>query len=391
MSGDFQLWRRFHISADLADRIENLRPVLEEAEKTAIADRRFPQAGVDALVDAGLFKLALPREVGGDESHPVAEFEAYEALARISVTAAWIVLVGNIHTAWTAAYLADDAVAEIFPAGHRTIVAGQAAPLGKAEEVAGGYRVSGRYSWGSGISHANWVLAGFRCPASGESRAFVVPKSAVSVLDNWHVFGVEGSGSYDYQLEDVFVPEGFTFAFPAPVQRRGGPRYGLSIFAQAALPHSAVALGGAEHALEAIAALAGSKRRSMQQSTLADRGAFQHHLGEAYIDLSAARAHAATAFADMHDRAHQGPPLVQPEISRLVAIAARSCRIAAEVANTAYRYGGGNSLRLDSPLQRALRDVLVAQQHYAATDTAYEEVGLGILERFAPVQTAAAA
>lgn len=384
MIDSLELWRPYRLHPSMQRKIAELCPILEECDRQAAVERRYPLPAIDAMMDAGLFKLALAKEVGGDESHPIAEMEAYEAVARTSVSAAWNLLVGNIHTAWASAYLSDDAVATIFPSGNRTVVAGQAAPTGKGSRAKGGFRVTGRYSWGSGITHANWVLGGFRVEGIDAPLIFVVPKTSVTVLDNWHVLGIEGSGSFDYAVEDVFVPEGFVMPFGVIEPKRGGSRFSLPWVAQATVPHSAVALGGAEHALEAIAKLAASKRRGMQQSTLAERGAFQRDLGEAYIRLCAARDNAARLFAHMSERASSGRPLNEMETNELTAMAAHSCRVATDVANMAFRYGAGNSVRLDSPLQRALRDVLVAQQHLAVTDTSFDALGQGIINQLAP-------
>jgi indole-3-acetate monooxygenase len=383
MSDPIELWRPYRLSSSLRRAIEKIRPILEDCEPRAVAERRFPLEGIEAMMDAGLFRLALAKEVGGEESHPVIEMEVYEAIARISVSAAWNLLVGNIHTSWASAYLSDEAVAAIFPAGHRTVVAGQAAPVGKGRKVDGGYRVTGRYSWGSGMTHCEWVLGGFKVEGDNRAFTFVVPKASVTVLDNWHVIGIEGSGSFDYTVQDLFVPEGYSFDFLNPVCARGGPRFTLPWRAQASVPHSAVALGGAEHAFEAIARLAGGKRRMLQEQTLASRGAFQRDMGETYIRLCAARDNAVRLFEHMTERALNGPPLNTTEAYELQAMAAHSCQLATEVASLAFRYGGGSSVRLDSPIQRALRDVLVAQQHVAVADTSFDELGVAIVNQVA--------
>lgn len=379
------LWRPYTLDAATRARIEQVLPAIADADRRAEGDRRFPQDAIEAMLDAGLFNLALPRAVGGDERHPVAEMEIYELVARTSVAAAWNLLVGNIHTAWAAAYLSDDAVATLFPAGHRTVVAGQAAPTGKGRRVDGGYRVTGRYSWGSGISHASWVLGGFTDSATGDALIFVVPKAAVKVLDNWNVIGIEGSGSYDYTADDIFVAESYVFPFLCTVPKRGGARFTLPWTAQASVPHSAVPLGGAEHAFEAITRLAAGKRRSSQPgNSVAERGAFQRDLADAYIRLNAMRDNAAALFTHMIDRAEAGIAQTASETAELSAMAAFACRLSVDVANFAFRYGGGNSVRLDSPIQRALRDVLVAQQHVAVADTSFEALGSALIDRMAP-------
>lgn len=367
-----ELWRGFRLSAEMREKIDALRPLLERAGEESVAARRFPQSAVDAMFDAGLFRLAMPRELGGLELDPVSEMEAYEALARINVAAAWNVLVGNIHTAWAAAYLSDAAVSRIFPDGNRTVVAGQAAPIGKAWRVDGGFRVTGRYSWGSGVSHSSWVLGGFSIQGEDAMGVFVVPKEDVSILDNWHVIGVEGSGSYDYAVDDVFVPEGYWFDWPQPLRRRGGHRFTRPPLAQASVPHSSVALGGCARMLEEIVALAATKKRSGSPNTVADRGAFQRDLGRAFVRLNAARDNAANLFSHYLE---PDQTLSELQVIELAAMGAHANELAVEIANMAFRYGGGNSIRLNSPLQRGLRDLLVAQQHVAVADSYYDVLG----------------
>ena len=336
------------------------------------------------MMDAGLFRLALAKEVGGSESHPVLEMEVYEAVARISVSAAWNLIASNYHAAWASAYLPDEAIAEVFPSGHRTMIAGQATPSGKGRKSDGGYRVTGHYTFGSGIAHANWVFGGFNIDGEDGQRIFVAPKASAIVLDNWHASGLEGSGSFDFAVEDLFVPKDFTFPLLCTTPRRGGPRFTLPWNAQASVPHLAVALGGAEHAFEAIARLAPNKRRGLQQEVVASRGAFQRDLGEGYVRLCAARDHAARLIEHMTERAAKGSPLNQSEADEMTATGTHCCTLATEVAAMAFRYGGGDSVRLDSPIQRALRDVLVAQQHILVADTSFDALGRAIIGQVAP-------
>ena len=383
MTEKIDLWRSYRLDGALKSEIERLAPCLVECEEQAVADRRLPANVADALLQSGFFHLSVVKEAGGREVHPITEFDVFETFARISVGVAWNVLIANIHTSWASAYLPDAAFAEVFPVGHKTVVAGQTAPTGRGEVVSGGYRVSGRWSWGSGISHSNWVIGGFVSEEGGPPLVFVVPKSSVDVLDNWHTIGIESSGSYDYELKNVFVSHDFTFPFLCTTPLRGGAKMKLPWHAQGAPAHSAVALGGAEHALEAISTVAANTRRSGQNTTLAERGAFQRDLGDAYTRLCAARNHAVFMFERMMAVVSTAGKLSEFETSQLTAMGAYANRLSVEVANTAFRYGGGASVRQGNPVQRALRDVLVAQQHVVVTDTSFEAVGEGIIAQAA--------
>jgi indole-3-acetate monooxygenase len=370
-----QLWKNRSLNSDWQEKIARLAPILVEAEAKGIVDRHFPIEAINAMYDEGLFSMGLAEEVGGLALDPVAEMEVYEAVARISVTAAWNIVVGNIHTGWASAFLSDAAVAEIFPAGHRTIVAGQASPTGRGVVVDGGVRVTGKYSWGSGYNQASWVMGGFVAD-DGQPMIFVAPKSSAVCLDNWHVVGIEGSGSYDFAVEDLFIPEGYWYPFLQAVPLRGGARFAQPFIIQSLAPHAAMSLGGAEHAIECVARLAATKKRGLATGTIADRGAFQRDLALAYTQITAAREQLVMASLDI-----PSVTVWQPEdIARYVSMGAMASALAVDVATTAFRYAGGNSVRLDSPLQRILRDVLVAQQHVAIADQVYDQLGVALID-----------
>lgn len=379
------LWPRLRLDAERRARIEGLRPVLRATEDESEQLRRLAPAAVAALHEAGLFRGSLPRAVGGDELGPVEEMEVFEAVARLSGAAGWNLFVGSLHTALPAAYLSDEAVAALFDGPGPNVVAGQMQPIGRGTPVEGGMVVSGRYSWGSGISHARWVLAGAVVPGSDGQpapgfRALVVPKEQVQVLDNWHVLGVAGSGSYDYELSDVFVPDGWWFEYPAAVRRRGGPRFDCPIPSQIGSAHIGYALGLGERVIEELTALAQAKRRTNAPGTLAERGAFQVDLGAAYTALSAARHHGATVLGRLADHQAAGTPVPLHLVDDIRAAATHATQTALSAAQTAMRYAGGSAIRLDSPLQRLVRELLVAQAHMYVTELNLETVGRSLLD-----------
>jgi alkylation response protein AidB-like acyl-CoA dehydrogenase len=366
-------WHRFELDEATAATIESLRPVLTETERGAEDERKLPRDALDALLDAGLFKIALPREVGGLEAEPLFECEVYEAVARISPTACWNLFIGNLHTAIPTVYAGDEGFEAMWRDGSSPLVAGQYAPVGVGTKVDGGIRVSGRYSWGSGIDHANWVLGA--CMVDGAGLGFVVPAEEVKVLDNWYVAGLAGTSSTDYELIDVFVPDGFWFGWMEPVQQRGGTRYSTHIRSQIAACHTGFALGAGERAFDEITRLAGTKTRMKETSTVADRGAFQRDVGRSYAQLAAARAYAADMLTELTRYQHIGGGLPDGYLERVHAMVTYATEVALDVALMAFRYGGGTALRLESPIQRTLRDLLAAQQHMYVADHNYDALG----------------
>ena len=377
-------WPAFELDGSLATTIEKISPTLRATEDEAETLRHLPDPAVAALRDAGLFRLSAPAAVGGMESSPVQEMEVFEAVARASGSAGWNLFVGALHTALPAAYLSDEAAAAMWGGDDWVVVAGQMAPIGTAHEVAGGMRVTGRYSWGSGFHHATWVLGGVRVlPAGGGQptgfRVFVVPKAQVRNDDNWHVLGVSGSGSYDYSVDDLLVPDGYWFDFLAPTVRRGGRRYAPPIGPQISSAHCGYALGTAERALEEIAVLAGSKQRALAGGRIAERGAFQRGLGRAHAMVGAARDHCALALRRVYDRRMAGELVPTGVEAELRAAATWATEVAVDVANLALRCSGGTGVRQASPIQRVRREALMAVSHVHVVDTNYDNLGLAVL------------
>lgn len=378
-------WPPFALDEATAARIAAIGPVLRASEDEGEANRFLPPVAVDALHDAGVFGVSTPAVLGGMEATPLVEMEVFEAVTRCSGAAGWNLFVGAVHSGLPAAYLSDDAVAEMYGGDRTPVVAGQMQPVARAHDVEGGMTVDGTFSWGSGISHAGWVLGGaiVRTPDGGRLpgfRVFVTPKAKVEVLDNWHPVGLAGSGSYDYAVHDLFIPAGWWFDYLAPVRHRGGPRFDAPIRAQIASAHIGFALGLGERALDEILALAVTKRRSLSTTTIADRGAFQRDLGQAHTRLSAARDHGAAVLLRLERCQAEGSRVTDGDVSELRAAATHVTEVALDVANMAMRYAGGSAVRLDSAIQRVARELLVAQGHMYVADSNYDTLGAALLD-----------
>jgi alkylation response protein AidB-like acyl-CoA dehydrogenase len=400
------LWPARRLDPGTAEAIEALRPTLLAAEVESEELRRLPLEAAEAMAEAGVFKTALPQEVGGREADALLEFEIVEAVSRLSTSAGWSLAVACFHTSLPIALLpSDDAVREIVDGPELAVGAGFPGSVGKARVVEGGMVVNGRYSWGSGILHAGWVIGG--CTVEGDEveaprRVWVAPRSAVRIIDNWHVAGLRGTGSVDYEVEELFIPDGWWFPFgdPGPLTgdaplllpdaRRGGRKYRVPIRVWPLAPHIGVLLGTAERALELGALSASRKRRRMASANVGERPVFQHDLATWFVRLSATRDNAMRLFGQVADLAAAEAPVPRELILQIYGLSAHSAKTATAVAQMAYGYGGASAARLDSPLQQILRDLLVAQQHLLYADSQLEQVGEWLVDR-AAVQTAAEA
>lgn len=363
--------------------VASVRETLVAGADTAEVQGTLPQATVQALDDAGLFALKLPAVLGGAEADLVTQLEVLEAISYVDTSAGWCTLIGAAAIAGPGAFLPDEAVAQMFGHGHVPRAAGAFMPSGHAEPVDGGYRVSGRWAFASGIRHAQWVTATARVVREGAAPALcrvVVPVTAVQIHDNWQVMGLQGTGSCDFSITDLFVPAHFAWELPQTRPRRGGPLYRLGMPAFVANEHVAFALGVGRRALDTLLGLAQSTQRGYgQKSALAARHAVQRVLGEGDLRLRAAR----TLAIESYDKAwavvcagHTLPPHLQAELR---SIASFATDVALEVTTQAFRYSGGTALYLTGVLQRCLRDINAAAQHLMVSDTAYENYGQCLL------------
>lgn len=269
----------------LMDAVQSVRHVLEAGRQESEETATLPPASVDALYDSGLLRLKLPYVLGGAEADPVTQLDVLEAVSRIDPAAGWCLMIGAASVGSLGAFLPDDAIDEIFVDGKPPRTAGAFAPFGTATPVAGGYRVSGRWPFGSGVRHAQWVSAGARVvtEAAGypSQLRVVMPTRNMQVHDNWQVMGLRGTGSCDFSVANLFVPARFAWDVSLTEPRRGGALYRLGRPGFVTNEHSAFALGVGRRALDAVAVVAVSKSRGYNsRNLLADRPAFQRALGE---------------------------------------------------------------------------------------------------------------
>ena len=369
--------------AVLLQAVEQVRETLVAEIDTAEEARTLPNASVTALREAGLFRMKLPAELGGAEADPVTQLEVIETVTTINPSAGWCMFIGAAIVGMAGAFLPDKTIAELFPNGHAPTMAGGLMP-GKAVPEDGGYRVNGRWSWGSGIRHAEWVLTqtlvdhGNDMP---EVRATVFPIKQTEVIDNWHVVGMKGTGSCDYAVHDLFVPEAYTFGLGTTPPQRGGPLYLMGWPGYVANEHAAFALGIARSALDAITDLARSKKRGYgPQKRLAERSIFQRMVAEADLKLRGTRLVVIDILEKAWQTASAGQvpgPALQAEMRSAAALATD---VALEITNSAFRYGAGSAVRLENVLQRCLRDLNTAAAHLMVSDASYENYGQFLLD-----------
>jgi indole-3-acetate monooxygenase len=352
----------------------------EAAGVAAEEMRTLPPAAVSALRSLGLFWLKTPAEFGGTPLTPLDFCDVIEELAFIDVSTAWATMIGNGCAGMAGGWLPDAGAHRVFEPGQPLpLIAGQPQPRGVGRPVSGGYLVSGRWSFASGIVHSGWVLGGFPDPAApAETLVFVARKDDAEVVDTWHVAGLQGTGSLDFRLTDVFVPASMTYVRGGPAARSGAlfqqPGH---LFVDNEVPPLAVGL--ARRALADVADLAGQTARFPGGATLRERAAFQQEFGRAHTRVRAARAGHREAIAAAWAATLAGdevPPRLLLDAASASVYTVETC---AEAVADVFRYGGGRALSLSNPLQRHLRDALAARQHVSVSEGHYETAGRELL------------
>jgi indole-3-acetate monooxygenase len=360
--------------------VESIAPII--AEHAALSEKlgRLDAPTFEALRSTGLLRCMCPRELGGLEADPITVMEVYEALARIDASASWGLGIIAGSSAIAGSFLPAASARRIFAEGVPPM-AGAVAPGGTAEPVTGGYRVKSRSSFGSGIHHADWVLASAIIPGQPPPagvRMVVLPRDQVVIHDNWQVAGLRGSGSCDYSIEDVFVPEEMTFSLmdfilgkpvtDNPTLRLGLPAVTMSF-------HMGIPLGIARRALDEITTQALVKGRGLPPSPLQTHPHFQFALGKAEVELASARALAFQLMSSVFAQAQAGriPPPTQQAEAR--AAGTYITEVAQRVTAVAFQAAGGGALFDTNPLQRCFRDVYAAGQHFVVSQTSYRALG----------------
>ena len=368
----------------LLDAVASVRDTVAASADESERHGTLASAAVDAIRGAGLFTLKLPMPLGGAEADPVTQMEVIEDLAYIDAAAGWCLMIGATAIGRPGAFLCDDAIGDMFANGRIPTAATATAISGKAIPTQGGYVLTGRWPFASGVRHAEWMVAGAKVPARGNteetSLTLVYPVTKGTIHDNWHVMGLEGSGSNDISVKDLFVPAEFTWETALWEPRRGAAIYRMGRPGFVANEHPAIALGIARRALDEIIASAPSKKRgNPPTSSLADREAFRGDIARCDFRLRAARALSHEVFERAYEITCSGQVPDDAVQAEMRAVAAHATFEAVDVATIAFRYTGGSAIHRSHILQRCLRNVNAAAQHFMVSDSSLESYGATLL------------
>lgn len=343
------------------------------AELDANASRVAPgepmaKSSVDALRDAGLFGLMVPRAVGGAELPLADVVDVYEELARADGSTGWCVLASDATAAYFGAYLPDSGAERVFADGV-PLMAGQFAPNGTAVIDGDDLVLTGEYQFGSGIDHAEWAGGGvLTVPDDGSDPAFLfacLPAPEVELRGNWDVLGLQATASYDYRIDGVRVPGDQAFDFFAPTVHRGGPRYALGVIPLTAAGHAGWALGVTRRVIDEVAAIARGTTRLGASSSLADSERFLHEFGVLEGRYRACRAWTREAVTEAEAEADRDGAVSELTANLLREVSRHVNQGGADIARQCYLLAGTRALR-DGPIQRCFRDLHAGSQHFFA-------------------------
>jgi len=350
------------------------------------AARRLPADLAHELAQAGLFRMLIPEAYGGLELHPAAFLEVIEVIARADGSTGWCVMIGAA-TAMVSAWLPEANARAIYEP-REAITGGVAAPMGRAERVEGGFRVTGRWPWASGSQNCQWLMGGVLVTQGGkpvlsptgmpEVRIMAFPARDAVLHDTWHASGLCGTGSCDMEVKDLFVPAESSLSLLNERPRLARPLYAFPALGLLAIGLPAVTLGIARRAIDELSALAHQKVLIPSRKPLATRSAVQAAVAEAEAHLRAARAWMFETVNDTFAAATRGEVSVRNRADLRLSLT-HATRASARAVDLMYEAAGGTAVFRTSPLQRCFRDVHTATQHGMVSPPMLETVGSVLL------------
>jgi alkylation response protein AidB-like acyl-CoA dehydrogenase len=377
-------------SAEIVERARKLAPQVAARADEIASLRRLPADLVAALKAAGVFRMPMPSAWGGPEMTPRAQNEVVEILSTADASVGWCVMIGS-DAGFYASFLEEGAARSLYP-DLDMVTAGMLQPAGRAVRAPGGYRVSGRWAFGSGCTHADVIVGGCLVfegdqPVITEGgrplwRVMMAPASAFEVLDTWHTTGLAGSGSHDYATADLFVPEERTFSLFDPA-RRSEPLYAFP--GMFFVNMHGVALGLARRAIDVVQRLAAEKTLVPELVLMKNVPRVRMALARAEGMLGAARAYT----YETMDRVWEALCTVgslSRELRLHIALSrVNAFQTARDVAQLMLDTAGSSAIYRGSPLDRLLRDAITVRTHLAVQERLMEPISALAVEEDPPV------
>jgi alkylation response protein AidB-like acyl-CoA dehydrogenase len=296
----------------------------------------------------------VPKELGGSELDPVSSLKVIDQLAYADPSTGWVTMAASLAIGTGAAYLGDQAVEEIFGGERFPVIAGQGTRPGNAVAQDGGHLLSGSWQFASGIKHSGFIHTLGVVEGTGEPRIFVLPVEQATLVDNWDVMGLRATGSIDYEIDSVFVPEHFSHFAVTETPERGGNLYRLGIINIAGICHSGWALGIARRLIDELAKMVQAK--AGRPGALGENASFQEGFARAEGIRRAARALIFETWTDVAETIARGEDLSVDQNTNIRLGTVHVTWAAHEVAKFVYASSGTTGLR-SGKVQQLFRDM----------------------------------
>lgn len=374
----------------IVERARSAAAIVKAAGDRIEAQRELPADVRQALVDAGLFRLLLPRATGGLQTDIVTFAEIALIVANADASTAWCIGQGG-GCAMSASFL-EPAVAERLFGSRGAVLAWGAGVQGTAVEVPGGYRVSGRWSFASGSRHA--TLLGAHCKVIGADgkprlradgrpadRTALIPRANCVIDDVWQVVGLKGTGSDSYEVKDLFVAAEETIDREAlDTVKAAGTLYRFPTIMIYAAAFGGVMLGISRGMIDDLKALAGTKTARGAASSMRDSQMFHAELGRLEARWRALSAYHFGTFGEIWEAVDAGSALTLEHRVDARLACTHTVQEGCQIAVDAYRAAGQNAIFENAPFERRLRDALSASQQVQGRSTHYATVGRHLLD-----------
>jgi len=358
---------------DYLDRVHALLPRLRERAPQAERLRRLPDETFADFQQAGLFRALQPKRYGGYELDPSVFYQAVVEVGTVCGSSGWVLGVIGVHN-WHLAIFPPQAQEDVWGEDTSVQLSTSLAPTGTVEQVAGGYRLNGRWSFSSGCDFCQWAVLGGMAPVESgqppEARVFLVPRRDYVIDDNWHVMGLCATGSKDIVVDDAFVPEYRTHSYLDAFHLRhpgntvnDAPLYRLPFGLIFPYGITAPAIGAAMGALEAFREQSCKRVNLRDQSRVVEDPFIQHRLAEAAAEIGAARDRMLGNFAEMMRLARAGEEILLSDRARYRWDSGKAIDWSVKAVDRLFEASGGRGIFLDNPIQRAWRDVHAMRAH----------------------------
>jgi alkylation response protein AidB-like acyl-CoA dehydrogenase len=372
------------VANDLVAAAKDLSALASSSAADAEAQGKLTDELVDAFHESGLWAMWMPTELGGSELPPVASLEVLEHISYGDASAGWVLMAAGLATGVDAAFIGDEAAADLYGSEGPLIVhSGAGTQPGRGVKSDGGFQISGSWRFASGIKHSGALHTAAIVEGANEPpRIFVTRVSDMELDDNWDVMGLRATGSIDYSGKDVFVPESYSYVATTNVPLRGGSLYTMGIAGLGVICHTGWALGVARRILDELRELATA--RAGRAGSLAESNAFHRDYALAEGKLRAARAFVYEMWTEIEDALAREEQLTVEQNTLYRLALQHATAVAAEVSAFAYAAGGTTALRAGA-IQRCFRDIHAGTQHMIVSPPVLEGTGR-VLAGLAPGQ-----